>query len=263
MTNTAPRFELARPWSWRDAASVRPGDEYAKTRRIERSYAARLRAVAVQVGRLIEAFPDPTQHPESAGKIAALLARYSETLDPWAQAAAARMVSEVNFQNERAWLNHGRTMGREMAREIAGAPTGEYARQRLAENVHLIKSLPTEAAARVHRLTLEALADSTRAREIAKEIARSGEVTSSRATLIARTEVARTASAMTEARAVHIGSESYIWRTARDEDVRPSHRDMEGKTVKWSDPPTLDNMTGHAGCFPNCRCYPEPVIPRL
>jgi hypothetical protein len=44
--------------------------------------------------------------------------------------------------------------------------------------------------------------------------------------------------------------------------TRPSHRAMEGVFVKWSDPPTLDRMTGHAGEFPNCRCYPEPVVPR-
>jgi hypothetical protein len=37
---------------------------------------------------------------------------------------------------------------------------------------------------------------------------------------------------------------------------------MEGKYVAWDAPQTLDMMTGHAGEFPNCRCYPEPVIPR-
>ena len=59
-----------------------------------------------------------------------------------------------------------------------------------------------------------------------------------------------------------MGSLGYIWRTARDGDTRPSHRAMEGKFVKWDEPQLLDGMTGHAGEFPNCRCYPEPVIPR-
>jgi uncharacterized protein with gpF-like domain len=36
---------------------------------------------------------------------------------------------------------------------------------------------------------------------------------------------------------------------------------MEGKFVRWDEPPTLDNLTGHAGALPNCRCRPEPVIP--
>jgi uncharacterized protein with gpF-like domain len=39
---------------------------------------------------------------------------------------------------------------------------------------------------------------------------------------------------------------------------------MEGKFVAWDKPPKLtDGTTGHAGEFPNCRCYPEPVIPEL
>jgi len=89
----------------------------------------------------------------------------------------------------------------------------------------------------------------------------SGDVARSRALLIARTEVTRTATTLTQARAEHIGSEGYIWRTAGDGDVRPSHRAMNGKFVRWDSPPTLDNLTGHAGCVPNCRCYAEPVIP--
>ncbi|MDR0067994.1 phage head morphogenesis protein, partial [Acinetobacter sp. 11520] len=31
----------------------------------------------------------------------------------------------------------------------------------------------------------------------------------------------------------------------------------------WDNPPTLDNLKGHAGCLPNCRCYPEPSIPDI
>ena len=68
--------------------------------------------------------------------------------------------------------------------------------------------------------------------------------------------------ALTKARAEDVGSDGYIWRSVRDGATRPSHRAMEGKFVKWGEPPTLDGMTGHAGEFPNCRCYPEPVIPR-
>ncbi|EFI2486087.1 phage minor head protein, partial [Escherichia coli] len=62
-------------------------------------------------------------------------------------------------------------------------------------------------------------------------------------------------------RALSIGSNGYIWRTAEDGDVRHSHREMEGKFVEWGKPPTLDGMTGHAGELPNCRCYKEIVFP--
>ena len=79
--------------------------------------------------------------------------------------------------------------------------------------------------------------------------------------MLARTAVSSTAEALVETRAKSIGSVGYVWRTARDGDVRPSHKAMEGKFVAWNDPPTLDGYRAHAGCFANCRCRPEPVLP--
>ena len=132
----------------------------------------------------------------------------------------------------------------------------------LAEQVALIQSIPLEAAQRVHRLTLAGLEASTRFQEIAAEIRRSGEVAQSRSILIARTEVSRTATTLTQARAQSVESPGYTWTTSHDGTVRPSHKAMDGKFVAWDKPPTLDGMTGHAGCYPNCRCFPLVVLPR-
>jgi SPP1 gp7 family putative phage head morphogenesis protein len=142
------------------------------------------------------------------------------------------------------------------------SPVGKLLQRLQAEQVDLITSIPRDAAKRVHDLTLKNLESSGRTSDIAKEIMRQGEVSKSKATLIARTEVARASSLLTEARAKTIGSEGYIWRTSLDQDVRKSHKKMEGKFVRWDKPPTLiDGTTTHAGQIYNCRCYPEPVIP--
>jgi len=79
--------------------------------------------------------------------------------------------------------------------------------------------------------------------------------------MIARTEIGRASTALTQARSLALGSTGYIWRTAEDGDVRHSHAEMEGKFVSWDRPPTLDGLTGHAGALPNCRCYCEVVLP--
>ena len=132
----------------------------------------------------------------------------------------------------------------------------------LNDQVTLIKSLPLEAAQRVHDLTILGLSDSTRAKEIAKEIYDTGKVTRSRATMIARTEVGRTATELTKVRAQAAGITHYIWRTSGDSDVRKSHRKMNGKVIAFSKAPEVDpGKHYHAGSFPNCRCYPEPIIP--
>ena len=133
----------------------------------------------------------------------------------------------------------------------------------LADQVRLITSLPVEAGDRVHRWTLEGIADGTRAAEVSRAIQATSSVTAARATMIARTEVSRTSSVLTQVRAESIGSQGYEWITAGDSDVRPSHRKMSGKFVLWSAPPTLDGLTGHAGALPNCRCYSSPLVPDL
>jgi len=208
---------------------------------------------------LVNGFPpgDPAVLPT----IEQLLQRYAEALTPWAERTAAEMLTEVNRRDESAWMQNAADLSRALRQEIRTAPTGATMQALMAEQVTLIKSIPLDAAQRVHKLTIEGIEDSTRASEISKAIQASGDVAKSRADLIARTEVARTASTLTEARALHVGSPGYFWRTSGDGDVRESHREMEGKFVAWNDPPTLDGMKGHAGQFPNCRCYPEPVIP--
>lgn len=232
---------------------------FVQARKVERYYSAQLRKIARHIGELVNA-----SAPSDLLQAAALgdrLRRYADLIGPWAKSVAERMLADVSRRDRQAWKARSLEIGTQLRREIETAPTGEVMRGLLAEQVSLIKSLPIEAAERVHKLTLEGITNSTRASEIASEIMRTGEVTKSRANLIARTEVGRTATALTQARAQYVGSEGYVWRTAHDGDVRPSHRAMDGKFVRWDRPPTLDGLTGHAGALPNCRCTALPVVP--
>jgi len=245
-----------------DRGPASPRSEWQRARHAERKYLRQLLRIARHIGDLTETGFNPAD-PASAARLEVMLRRYADTITPWAEAAGWSMVSEVAARDEREWFRVSREMGRALRAEISSAPTGMAMRTALAEQVSLIRSLPIEAAQRVHDLTLKGITEGTRASEIAAEIMRSGKVSASRANLIARTEVSRTASALTQARAEHIGSPGYFWRTAGDTDVRPSHKAMAGEFVAWNAPPTLDGMTGHAGSFPNCRCYPEPVLPEI
>jgi SPP1 gp7 family putative phage head morphogenesis protein len=193
-----------------------------------------------------------------------ILRKYADALGPWAEATARRMLEEVSQQDFKSWQRITSTIGKDLQREILTAPTGEVMKNLLAEQVGLIKSIPLSAANRVHDLTLKGIEDSTRAKQIAVEILRSNEVAASRAMLIARTEVSRTAGALTQARAQFVGSDGYIWRTSRDGDVRRDHRELNGKFFRWDDPPIADKKAGrksHPGCIYNCRCWAEVVLP--
>jgi SPP1 gp7 family putative phage head morphogenesis protein len=248
-----------------DRATVGPKRAFRRARKVESFYSSALRRVARHVGDIVGAFgvePDGGYSSETTARIAEALNRYAEVLRSWAGATAERMVTEVAARDEAAWMAVSRQMGRSLRKEIAATPVGEVVRARMAAQVDLITSLPREAAERVHKLTLEGIVQGTRPKEIAAEILRTGEVTKSRAMLIARTEVGRTSTELTKARAEKIGSTHFVWRTVGDSDVRPTHRKLEGKIFRWDDPPECD--PGHhalPGAIWNCRCYPEPLIP--
>jgi len=231
-----------------------------KTSRTERTYARQLKAIAYHVGEIVRGFE--SGGVEAMPTLADMLRKYAEALKPWAIATARSMVLDIDARDRDSWRSMGNRISDGLREEILNAPTGETLRRLMAEQVTLIQSIPTDAAQRVHDLTIKGLEDSTRSKEIAAEIMRSGDVAASRAMLIARTEVARTATALTQARAQHVGSTEFIWRTSGDGAVRDSHRKLNGKAFRWDDPPECD--PGHhalPGSIWNCRCYAEPIIP--
>lgn len=241
-------------------AATKAKSPFEMTRGIERRYAMRLRKLAGMIGNMAGMFDDLLTNPAQRLRFDGMMRQYADTLTPWAQATAARVVGEVDFANRRAYAKHSADMSRGLRRELEAAPTGEMQRLMMAEQVELIRSLPLEAAQRVHTIAEKNMLSGARADALAREIMRTGDVTKSRATLIARTETSRTANNLTMARAIFVGSTEYTWETARDSDVRPSHRAMQGQVVAWADPPELDGLRGHAGCLPNCRCYSSPLI---
>jgi len=226
----------------------------------EARYSRALRSVAREVGRIVMQYE--TYTAERAGEVRETLRKYADLITPWAREQAARAAQAVNVANAAQWQRSTKELGLGIRQTLAQTRVGEQLDEFQRENVALITSLPTEAGERVQRLTQAALSDSTRATELQKEIQRTGEVTKSRAMLIARTETSKAASQLTQARAESVGSEVYVWRTAEDGDVRPEHRRLDGKVFKWDAPPVAgpNGERYNPGQGPNCRCYAEPII---
>lgn len=236
---------------------------FAYSRRAETWYAIQLRKIAAQIGALTNIY-----HPDDAASTNLLidaLRQYARIILPWARNTARRMLADVYNRDAKQWHELSKQMGLSLRTEIAMAPTGEKMRELLNEQVTLITSLPLDAAIRVQKLALEGITEGSRGGTIHDLIMQSGQVSKSRATLIARTETARVSSLLTQARAENIGSEGYIWRTVKDADVRPRHRKLEGKFIKWSEPPVAgeNGELAHAGQIYNCRCFAEPIIPGM
>ena len=235
--------------------------KFARVRNAQKQYEQKLRRVARTVGDIVRGYAgeDPV---ESAPAVRVALRQYSAIVAQWARRAASSMLAEVMRRDEDAWADVAKNMTRSLRSEIRSAPTGEVMRGLLEEQVALITSLPLEAAERVHELVVGNIYSGARAGELAKEILRTGEVTASRAALIARTETSRASSTLLQARAEHIGSTHYRWRSSEDIDVRPLHRKLNGQVFAWNDPPVSgsNGERAHAGQIYNCRCWCEPIV---
>ena len=188
--------------------------------------------------------------------------------------AVKRMVLPLDVGNQRTWreaakkATKGKFLYRLLMDELKQG-TGQIIQKQVMENVLLIKTLPNDVAQKVVSDISENALKGARAESIEKIIKdKTDQHARASARLIARTETAKTMSALTKARCEQLGLRWYIWRTALDGTrVRLSHRIMEGVLVNWNNPPAPEELVGeksaghyHAGNIWNCRCYSEPVL---
>jgi len=229
-------------------------------RRTERRYASWLRRIADHVAAIVRAFSpgDPDVLPH----LTHTLYRYSDGIEPWARAMAARMTMEVAARDARAWFRAGRDIGKSLRQEINETPLGHVTQTIIHDQVELIQSIPRQEAERVQTLTLAAVGGGKRYSEVVPEILRTNEVTRNRAILIARTEVGKAQAAIVEARARFVGVTHFYWMTVRDADVRPLHQKLHGKVFALDDPPIIGEKgeRGLPGTIYNCRCWSDMII---
>jgi SPP1 gp7 family putative phage head morphogenesis protein len=190
--------------------------------------------------------------------IASIAAQVTGDLAWRAEAMAAQMVDTVNQQDaETLQRSIQQAYGLDITPVLRAQniqPTLTLAQR---ANVNLIKSIPSQYFDRLNTVVLTGVQQGQRYTDIAADVKNLYGVTDSRAKLIARDQTSKTNAAITEARQTDLGIEEYVWMTAGDERVRPTHEDNDGKTFRWDDPPA---ETGHPGHDINCRCVAVPVI---
>lgn len=93
-----------------------------------------------------------------------------------------------------------------------------------------------------------------------------------RAKGIARDQIGSFTGELSRIRQTQLGITRYVWRTSKDERVRDSHEEREGKVFEWGrdiqeqleeQGLKVDDVDGHPGAPFNCRCTPEPVLEDL
>lgn len=206
-----------------------------------------------------------------------LMQRWSETKEfgIYAESLANKMVTGLFDDIGNTWRQAARHNSR--SREIYNllmrnmTPARRAAIDQLIfENSELIKTLPDTTAQNVADVVRRQTLAGRRADEIGKDIIKMfPKRTEARANLIARTEVAKTHTALIQTDCQDIGANWYFWHATHDKRCRASHRLMDGVLCNWNDPPNPEKLfpgtqkpygTYAPGCTFNCRCYPEPLV---
>lgn len=191
--------------------------------------------------------------------------------DELANIAARKIINYQAVSNARTWREAARKSSKSY--KLYKALLQELKRtdqfdNLIAQSAYQIRTLPLRISdrivKRIAKLSLEGKRPSTVAEDIKKYFP---EATKADATLIARTQIAKTYAAITETRAQNMGIRAYVWHTVGGPRVRDSHRHMNDVVVLYSDPPAPEELIKkksaghyHAGEIYNCRCYQEPIL---
>lgn len=126
-------------------------------------------------------------------------------------------------------------------------------------NVQLIKSIRETYLTKIESIVSQGVLSGKLTRDIAAEIKQAGKTSVKKALLIARDQSAKANSSLTRARHEQVGIKKYKWSTSKDERVRQSHAENEGKIFSYNKPPP----TGNPGDEINCRCVAIPYFSDL
>jgi SPP1 gp7 family putative phage head morphogenesis protein len=208
----------------------------------------------------------PSVHDETAPGADRLLEQAAQQLTNAVSGRAdllARLAARKALQgvDETLAKNLERAVGVDITGYL-GADTeiGAALAEAVADNVALIKSIPTEYLEKVGKKVNSYFATGKRWEQLAEEIERIGNVTYNRARAIARDQASKLNSSFNEIRQVSVGIKEYDWSTSNDERVRPTHQAMNGQRCKWSERPSVGGVPLHPGEDYLCRCVAVPVI---
>jgi SPP1 gp7 family putative phage head morphogenesis protein len=242
-----------------------------RSKRIENSYMNTLNRLL----RSMRKFVGATQDPQEIIRRLHLYASSQDYRD-WCDSLALNMTTQVNRGVSATWREASRKAGRgselysAILRELE-TPNGGVFSQIVRENAEWIKTFPLDVSEEVTRFIASEGMQGRRGSDIMTDLLqRFPDIAKSRLQLIARTEVSKTQSALTQARASALGLNWYIWRTSEDARVRSSHNHMEGVLINFNNPPSPEALDPkgeqvpygnyHAGNTFNCRCYEEVIV---
>ena len=179
-----------------------------------------------------------------------------------------KMVERVELVNgKKTSSNVNNAIGVDLKNVIAGENLTEFVEMQVIQNAELIKSVPQDAIEDIRRIVLNGLSEGKRHEEITKLISGNAKGTTftkmnNRIKTIARTEVAKLNSQITNKRLTNLGIQRAVWDATNDSRTRACHRARDGKEYDIAKGlfSTCDGLTIQPGQEINCRCVAVPIV---
>lgn len=243
-------------------------DLWKPKRKIEEKYKRALKQLARSINKKLIGFTTSYEIVRELKRIS-----NSPEFNQYAESVALKMVTSLFSDAGRTWREAARvnSKGQEIYKALKNelhGPIGIYVKEQIDRNAKIIKSMPIGISEQLTEHIKNETFKGRRSEEIAKDLEKKVPyMFEYKAKLIARTEVSKTSTALTESRCKNIGIRWYNWRTSNDQRVRSSHDHMNNVLVCWDNPPSPEVLINeknvgyyHAGNIYNCRCYPEPIV---
>jgi SPP1 gp7 family putative phage head morphogenesis protein len=172
--------------------------------------------------------------------------KLTSIVDPFAEATADFQAEQLNAQLREA-----------VAVDVVGSESWLQASidEFTAENVALIRTIPDRYFNEIETLVKREAADGARWETLVDGIEERYDVSRSRSKIIARDQVGKFYGDLNRVRQTDVGITRFVWRTMRDNRVRPEHEDLDGHSFEWSSAPE-----GGPGEPVLCRCYADPDL---
>lgn len=178
-------------------------------------------------------------------------------------------VNAASWREAASKSYRGRAIYKGLQDEIKSQGFGAALRKLVKSNAGMISTIPQDVAKEVTAHAQKMQQEGKRSSEIEKFIKQKRQALMAfQIRRIARTEVSKAESDLTEIRAANLGINWYQWLSSEDVRVRPSHKFMHGVLCAFTDPPNPEVLNGekkvaepyHAGRIWNCRCLEAPLI---
>lgn len=140
-----------------------------------------------------------------------------------------------------------------------GSRLSQLYEKKREENIKLVENAQRVYSDQVREVFSNPDNFGVRVEELQAQLLERGNVSESRAELIARDQTLKTLGGINEARQKEAGVNSYTWSTSNDERVRDEHAELEGQVFSWDSPPEPGNPSEDY----QCRCIGIPVIEEL